>query len=104
MHLIYVADVTGLEDTAARLGSAIGVQPVPGGVHTTFGTCNAILPLAGLVYLEVVAVHDPGTAARSPFGNAVAASSAPHSGGAGDIPPGQTRAVASAKAVRPRSR
>ena len=80
-HVIYVADATagdgdGLAATAARLGAAIGVEPVEGGVHTTFGTCNALLPLGGLQYLEVVAVHDPQMAAGSPFGSAVAALSA----------------------------
>ena len=80
-HVIYVADATagdedGLATTAARLGSRLGLEPVEGGVHTTFGTCNALLPLGGLQYVEVVAVHDPQVAAGSPFGSAVAALSA----------------------------
>jgi hypothetical protein len=75
-HLIYVADATGLAAAAARLGAAIDVAPVEGGVHTTFGTGNALLPLARSQYLEVVAVHDPHVAAGSPFGSAVAAHSA----------------------------
>src|SRR5687767_15772991 len=41
-----------------------GLASVDGGRHRDFGTANRIIPL-GSTYLELVAVVDPGAAARS---------------------------------------
>jgi hypothetical protein len=59
-HVVSVADASsgagdGLDATAARLGAELGVEPVEGGVHTMFGTRNAILPWLGWA----VRVDDP---------------------------------------------
>ena len=53
-HVCYVAEADGVHETAARLGAAIGVEPVDVGVHPRFGTRNVILPLAGGHYVEVL--------------------------------------------------
>ena len=70
-HVILAAGPEGLDATAARVAAALGATARPGGVHTTFGTRNAIVPL-GAGYLEVVAVEDADVAAGHPFGAAVA--------------------------------
>lgn len=75
-HVIHAAGPDGLDATAAALGEQYGVTPVAGGRHTTFGTRNALLPLADLQYVEVVAVDDEQVAATHPFGRAVAAATA----------------------------
>ena len=70
-HVILAAGTDGLTATAERAAAALGATARPGGVHTTFGTRNAIVPL-GAGYLEVVAVEDEAVAAGHPFGSAVA--------------------------------
>ncbi|WP_158221000.1 VOC family protein [Kineosporia sp. R_H_3] len=70
-HVILAADPDGLTATAERVAAALGATARPGGVHTTYGTRNAIVPLAA-GYLEVVAVETPEVAAASPFGSVVA--------------------------------
>ncbi|MGL5857513.1 MAG: VOC family protein [Angustibacter sp.] len=70
-HVSYAAESGGLHDTARRLASAIGVEPVDGGVHPRFGTRNVILPLADGRYVEVVEVLDHPASDKAPFGQAV---------------------------------
>ena len=55
-HVVYgVPDLEiGIED----LAKALGVTPAPGGRHESIGTHNAILPLKGGQYLELIA-RDP---------------------------------------------
>jgi hypothetical protein len=56
----------GIEDFASRLG----VAPLPGGRHESLGTHNAILPLEGGAYLELLAPDpsNPDPALGLPFG------------------------------------
>lgn len=74
-HVSFAAEPDGVRATAARLGSALGIEPVDGGVHPRFGTRNVVLPLAGGRYLEVVEVLDHPASDKAPFGQAVRARS-----------------------------
>jgi hypothetical protein len=68
-HIILAVD--DLDRAAAELTAATGLATTPGGRHPDWGTANVIVPL-GEGYLELVAVVDPGVAAATPFGRAVA--------------------------------
>jgi hypothetical protein len=70
-HVVYAAERDGLDATSERLGEALRVRLVDGGVHPRFGTRNKILPLSGGHYLEVVEVLDHPAADKMPFGQAV---------------------------------
>lgn len=74
-HVSYAAEPDGLRATAARLGAALGVGPVDGGVHPRFGTRNMVLPLGAGRYVEVVEVLDHPASDKAPFGQAVRARS-----------------------------
>ncbi|RYV51971.1 VOC family protein [Pengzhenrongella frigida] len=75
-HVSYAAEPDGLRATAARLGAALGVAPVDGGMHPRFGTRNVIFPIADGRYVEVVEVLDHPASDKAPFGQAVRARSA----------------------------
>ncbi|MGH8891764.1 MAG: VOC family protein [Actinomycetes bacterium] len=70
-HLSYAAGPEGLGACVQRLGAALGAGFRDGGLHPRFGTRNFVLPLAGGVYLEVVAALDHPAADKAPFGQAV---------------------------------
>ena len=75
-HVSFAAEPDGLLATAKRLSSALGVEPVDGGIHPRFGTRNIILPLVDERYVEVVDVLDHPASDKAPFGQAVRARSA----------------------------
>ena len=75
-HVSYAAEPDGVQASAARIGAALGVTPVDGGVHPRFGTRNVILPLQQGRYVEVVEVLDHPASDKAPFGQAVRARSA----------------------------
>jgi Glyoxalase-like domain len=74
-HVSYAAEHDGLQATAQRLATLIGVDPVDGGIHPRFGTRNVIFPLAHERYVEVVEVLDHPASDKAPFGQAVRARS-----------------------------
>ena len=74
MHLDHVSYATGVEhlaDTVQRIGASLGATFADGGLHPKFGTRNFILPLAGGMYVEVVAALEHPAAYEAPFGQAV---------------------------------
>jgi Glyoxalase-like domain len=75
-HLIYAAESDGLAATTTRLGERLGARFYDGGTHPRFGTQNAILPLRGGEYVEVVEVLDHPASDKAAFGQAVRARSA----------------------------
>jgi len=74
-HVSFASQSDGLRATASRLGSALGIDPVDGGVHPRFGTRNVVLPLGAGRYVEVVEVLDHPASDKAPFGQAVRARS-----------------------------
>lgn len=74
-HVSYAAETDGLHATAGRIGDALGIKPVDGGLHPRFGTRNVVLPLANGRYVEVVEVLDHPASDKAPFGQAVRARS-----------------------------
>ena len=66
-----ILPVRDLPLEAAGLKARYGLASIEGGRHPTWGTANWIVPL-GSAYLELVAVVDSETAARSAFGRWVA--------------------------------
>jgi hypothetical protein len=74
-HVSYAAESDGLRATATRLGKALGIACVDGGLHPRFGTRNVVLPLAAGQYVEVVEVLDHPASVKAPFGQAVRARS-----------------------------
>ncbi|WP_432484889.1 VOC family protein [Kineococcus esterisolvens] len=70
-HVGYAAGPEGLQATARRLASLLGVRVVDGGPHPRFGTRNVVLPLSEGAYVEVVEVLDHPVAEKAVFGQAV---------------------------------
>ena len=67
-----IVATSDLDAAAARLEAEHGLCAAGGGRHEGLGTHNRIVPLGG-GYLEILAVADPGEAARSRLGRALSA-------------------------------
>ena len=67
-HLVYA--VPSLDEAVEEFAARLGVSPRPGGQHEGIGTHNAILPLEGLVYVELIASdpHQEPPGSPRPFG------------------------------------
>ena len=70
-HVSYAVSHDELADTIQRFGSDLGAGFSDGGRHPRFGTQNFVLPLAGNMYIEVVAALDHPAADQAAFGHAV---------------------------------
>lgn len=70
-HVSYACAPHEVLDVVQRIGSDLGAPFTDGGLHPAFGTRNFVLPLAGGVYIEVVAALDHPAADKAPFGRAV---------------------------------
>ena len=67
-HVVWGAG--DLDEAAGRLLERYGLGSAPGGRHPGWGTANRIVPL-GPDYLELMAVVDPGEAARDAIGQSL---------------------------------
>jgi len=72
-HIVFAASPKGLAYSADRLGEKLGEKFQDGGIHPRFGTRNAVLPLRGGTYIELVEVLDHPASDKAPFGQAVRA-------------------------------
>lgn len=70
-HVSYAVRHDELADTVQRLGADLGAGFIDGGRHPRFGTQNFVLPLAGTMYIEIVAALDHPAAEQAAFGKAV---------------------------------
>ena len=68
--------VVDLAVAAREFESRWGLASVEGGRHPDWGTANRIVPL-GQIYLELIAVVDPGTATTQGLGRWVATNATP---------------------------
>src|SRR3954454_16566913 len=82
-HIVFAAGPGGLAGTSQRLSELLGESFADGGVHPRFGTRNAILPLTGATYFEIVEVLDHPASDKAPFGQPFGAGSELGGGGLG---------------------
>lgn len=70
-HVSYACDAEAFPSTVSRLGALLGAPFTDGGLHPRYGTRNAVLPLDGGCYVEVVAPLEHPATDTMPFGQAV---------------------------------
>lgn len=70
-HVSYAVEPAEFASTVSRLGSLLGAAFTDGGVHPRYGTRNAVLPLDGDCYVEVVTPLEHPSTDGMPFGCAV---------------------------------
>ncbi|MBS2966774.1 VOC family protein [Actinocrinis puniceicyclus] len=70
-HVSYACRADAFPSTLSRLGSLLGAAFRDGGVHPRYGTRNAVLPLDGGCYVEIVAPLEHPSTDTMPFGRAV---------------------------------
>lgn len=63
-HIVYT--VLDLDTAIADFEKKLGVRPVFGGYHTTFGTKNALINLDNGIYLELLATDETNTDVQAP--------------------------------------
>ena len=63
-HLVYA--VRNLEESMDYFEAAVGVRPVIGGRHQTFGTKNALVKLDKGMYLEILAIDEENSKIAPP--------------------------------------
>lgn len=63
-HIVYV--VSDLEQATNEFEQMLGVRPIFGGYHKTFGTKNALINLNDTIYLELLAADDSNTEISPP--------------------------------------
>jgi len=63
-HIVYT--VFDLDSAISDFEQKLGVRPIFGGYHKTFGTKNALINLDKGMYLELLAADDTNTVAKPP--------------------------------------
>lgn len=63
-HIVYI--VSDLEEAMHDFEKKLGVRPIFGGHHNTFGTKNALINLKNKMYLELLAADDANTEIQPP--------------------------------------
>ena len=63
-HIVY--SVFDLDKSIAKLEELLGVRPIFGGYHKTFGTKNALINLGKGIYLELLAADSTNTEVQKP--------------------------------------
>jgi len=58
-HIVY--SVSDLEEAIYAFEQKLGVRPIFGGYHKTFGTKNALINLSDSIYLELLTADDSNT-------------------------------------------
>ncbi len=63
-HIVY--SVLDLDKSIAKFETLLGVRPIFGGYHKTFGTKNALINLDKGIYLELLAADSTNTEVQKP--------------------------------------
>lgn len=63
-HIVYT--VLDLDTAISDFEKQLGVRPIFGGYHTTFGTKNALINLDNGIYLELLAADETNTDVKPP--------------------------------------